>query len=103
MADVVINEDLRAILEDAGFRVAVDVALIDADMAGELCISRPDLREELLELVARARPAINGWARSVSVFGGSGGGGRAEGTVQMQINSASSASVTPGCRRARER
>ena len=99
----VTNDELREILEKAGFRSAVDVALVDAEMARELCISRPDLLEELLELVAGSRPAIKGWARAVTVFGGWGGGGRAEGTVKMQNVAASSASGAPRCRRARER
>ena len=100
----VANDDIRALLEEAGFESAVDVALIDADMARELCISRPELLEELLELVAGSRPAIKGWARAVTVFGGCGGGGRAEGTVKMQnIPASSAARAPPGCRRARER
>jgi len=97
------NQDLRALLREAGFKAAVDVALIDLDMAVEFCVSSPDLQEELLEIAARARPSIHGWARSVSVFGGSGGGGRAEGTVQLEIKSGSSASgLSHGGRRARE-
>ena len=43
--DVIENLDLRALVLEAGFRSAVDVALIDADMAEELCGSRPDLRD----------------------------------------------------------
>ena len=56
----VTNDKIREILEEAGFRSAVDVALVDAEMARELCISRPDLLEELSELVAGSRPVING-------------------------------------------
>ena len=89
------SEDLRKVLMDAGFSTAVDVAMIDEEMAGELCISHPGLREELLELVAGSHPAINGWARAVTVFGGCGVGGRAEGTVKMQNIPASSASGAP--------
>ena len=89
------NPVLQKLLMEAGFKAAVDVACIDAEMAEELTESRPELKDELLELAARARPSINGWARSVSVFGGLGGGGLAGCTVKLEIKSASPASDPP--------
>ena len=89
---MITNPELLTVLQEAGFTAAVDIALIDAEMADELFPSRPQLQEELLEIAARARPAADGWARSVSVFGGSGLGGLAGGTVKLENKSASSAS-----------
>ena len=67
------NLFLKDALEEAGLNSSVDLALIDDEMAHELTQSHPELKGELLELAARARPSIGGWSRSVSVFGGSGG------------------------------
>ena len=93
--DVTDNVVLQTLLRDAGFTAAVDVALIDEEMAVELCASRPDLRDELLGVAAGSHLAINGWARAVTVFGGCGVGGRSEGTVKLQNVPASSASGAP--------
>ena len=50
--------------------------------------------EDFLD-AARARPSIGGWARAVSVFGGSGGDGLAGGTVKFEIKYASPAAGLP--------
>ena len=87
--ELIANPDLAQIPMEAGFRTSVDMALIDEEMAEELTEPRLDLKSALMEAVARARPSIGGWARAVSVFGGSGGDGLAGGTVKFEIKSAS--------------
>ena len=74
--------DLLQILVDQGARTTVEVALIDEDIAGVLIETRPDLATDLRAAVSRARPSVDGWVRAVTVFGGSGGGEPAGGTVK---------------------
>ena len=52
---------LLVILKAAGFKTSIDIALIDEEMAEELAQPRPDLKSDLLEEAARARPSIGGW------------------------------------------
>ena len=82
-----------ALLHGEGFKTAIDIAMVDAEMAAERTGSQPDLTSALRTTAARARPSVNGWARAVSVIGGPGGDGDAGGTVTTDRTPASLAPV----------
>ena len=64
------NPDLQKLLVEAGFKNLTDLALIDEEMADELVEPRPDLKSDLMQAVARARPqSADGPARSRFLLG----------------------------------
>ena len=67
---------LTAFCHAEGIEEAVGVAMIDAEMAVQLLGDEADdLMDPLRRAVERARPLIEGWKTTISVYGGRGGGG----------------------------
>ena len=77
LLEIEATSDLLAMLHGEGFKTAIDIAMVDAEMAAERTESQPDLTSALLTAAARPRPSVNGWARAFLVFGRPGGDGDA--------------------------